>query len=466
MKKIITLNALLLVCAFAYSQNYVTGVLTKITNQQLYLAGYNGFDTYVIDSVKASEKGDFNLSFGNKDYGMGYLLAEDGKTFIVILAEYENLKLWGETPGLPETIEIIEGKQNRLFEQYASEHQRREQTLSAWDFLAKIYSKDSLFAIHEIPQQAIEEEKQRIKAEDILFLSSIPNDLYVRWYLSLRKLVTSVTTIAQNRTKEIPASIAEFRKINYADPRLYKSGLLRDVIESHFWLIENSGRSLDSVYIEMKVSIDQMIEVLLADGEKLNKTCEYLFKFLEKRSLFDASEYLALKLLNEKSCTITDDFAAQLECYRAMKTGNIAHDIDFKKDIFSPGNEACSQPKKLSDLRSKYTVVIFGASWCPQCQEELSNIARLYEKWKKNGLEVVFISLDKDEKIFKNFTSVFPFICICDYLEWESPVAKSYHVFATPTIYLLDDKQQILLRPNSVSHLDSWIDWYLVEKNN
>src|SRR5690606_10630415 len=142
------------------------------------------------------------------------------------------------------------------------------------------------------------------------------------------------STIAQYRTEEIPATIGAFRTLDYTDNRLYKSGLLKETIESHFWLIENSGRSLDSVYIEMNKSIDILVKNLFADQQKLNKISEHLFKLLEKRSLFKSSEYLAVTLLNEKSCTINDGFAAQLESYRAMKIGNIAPEIAFKGAVF------------------------------------------------------------------------------------------------------------------------------------
>lgn len=269
--------------------------------------------------------------------------------------------------------------------------------------------------------------------------------------------------VAQYRTEEIPATIASFRKIDYTDPRLQKSGLLADVIESHFWLIENSGRSLDSVFIEMNKSIDILVANLLPDEQKLNEITESLFNLLEKRSLFKSSEYLALKLLNEQGCTINDDLAAQLESYRAMKIGKIAPDIDFKNDLFAPGYKDTNPPQKLSDLTNKYTIVVFGASWCPQCPEELSKISALYEKWKEQNVEVVFVSLDENEKIFRVFAALFPFISICDYQKWESPIVKGYHVFATPTIYLLNDKREILLRPNSVNHLDVWVDWFLVK---
>lgn len=464
MKKILIFTILLLIPVFVYSQNTISGTFPSLANQQIKLFSFNSFDTYAIDSVKANEKGEFLLSFTKEDYGMGYLSAAYNKMFFIVLSGAD-INLKGETLVLAETIKIFEGTENQLFAQYATEHPRREQALSAWGYLEKIYAKDSLFTVQETPKQAIFNEKQRIKTEDSLFLAGLPENYYVSYYLPLRKLVSSVSTIVQYRTEEIPAAIASFRNIDYTDPRLQKSGLLADVIESHFWLIENSGHSLDSVYIEMNKSIDVLIENLLPHEQKLNAISEYLFKFLEKRSLFKASEYLALKLLNEQGCTINNDFSAQLESYRAMKQGNIAPDFNFNKDVFAPGYEATKQPKKLSGLTSKYTVVVFGASWCPQCPQELSKISGLYKKWKEHDLEVVFVSLDEDEKIIKNFASIFPFISICDYGKWESPIVKSYHVFATPTIYLLDDKREILLRPNSVSQLDSWVDWYLIQGN-
>jgi len=467
--KIITLLGILTILilspALMTAQQTITGTFPNIANQQVKLVGFEGFDTYVIDSVTVSEEGVFQLSFSTNDYGMGYLLSEDDKSFIVILAAGEDLRLEGESPAFPETIDITSGKQNLLFEQYTNEHTRREQVLSAWVYLENIYTKDKLFATYEKPKNAIEKEKQRIKEEDEAFLESLDPDSYVSWYLPLRKLVSSVPTIAQYRTEGIPDAIDAFRNIDYADPRLFKSGLLRETIERHFWLIENSGRSLDSVFIEMNISIDHIIENLASDEKKLNEITHYLFNLLERRSLFGASEYLALKILNKVSGTIDDNLANQLEIYRDMKIGNTAPDIIFEGDYFSPGYEPDNTPKKLSGIKSKYTVVVFGSSRCPESPGELSQIIRLYEKWKTHGVEVVFVSLDEDKQIFKTFTGIFPFISICDYQEWDSPVVKDYHVFTTPMIYLLDDRREILLRPDSLSQMDAWVDWYLVQGN-
>ena len=226
-----------------------------------------------------------------------------------------------EALGYVESIQIIKGKENQWFEQYATEHPRREQALSAWLYLEKMYLQDSLFAVQKDPISAIYSEKKRIKYEDAEFLKSLPNDSYVSWFLPTRKLVSSVSVVAQYRSEELPATIAAFRALDYTDERLYKSGLFKDAIERHFWLIENSGRSLDSVFTEMQVSIDVMMEHLIKDEKKLNEVTDYLFDLLERHSLYKASEYLAIKLLNETSCTLDSDLSKQLETYRAMKKG-------------------------------------------------------------------------------------------------------------------------------------------------
>ena len=439
----------------------ITGRLSLLANEKIKLVGFKGLKYYDIDSSTIAADGTFRLHYPQADYGMGYLMAEDNKPFFVILSG-EDIELRGESLAFPETIEILKGQENQLFEKYASEQPRREQTLSAWIYLRKIYKEDPLFASQKNSQQSIEAEIQRIRQEDKYFLSNLPPGSYVNWYLPIRKLISSVSVVAQYRTEEIPSAITAFRALDYTDERFYKSGLLSDAIESHFWLIENSGRSLDSVYAEMKISIDHLIENLLADEKKFNLITDHLFNLLEKRSLFEVSEYLAIKILTQNSCTVNGDLAKQLESYRAMKKGNTAPDIVFNGDVLVSGS-VIKTPGRLSDIISAYKVVIFGASWCPKCAEELSQLLPLYKKWKLKGVEVVFISLDTDKTLFKSFSGIFPFLSMCDYKKWNTEAVNDYYVFATPAIFMMDKDLKIILRPNSIKQIDAWIDFYLKE---
>tara|TARA_B110000459_G_scaffold179800_1_gene206078 strand:+ start:1388 stop:2773 length:1386 start_codon:yes stop_codon:yes gene_type:complete len=441
----------------------IKGQFLKIPNQTIKLEGFNGLKTYPISLTTTDVNGKFELSYSKTDYGVGYLMAVDNKPLFVILSG-EEIELAGESLSNFETIKIKKGQENQYFEQFANEHPKREQALSAWLYLEKIYATDTLFAVQKHPVNAIKKEKLRIKNEDAAFLDALPNESYVKWFLPTRKLVSSVSTVVQYRPEGIPEMIKAFRNMDYTDARLYKSGLFKDAIESHFWLLENSGNPLDNVFEEMKISIDAIFTKLSTNEKIFNQLTDYLFDLLERHSLFQASEYLALKVLNEGSCTITDDLANQLETYRAMKKGNIAADMVFDKTNFVNPKITLT---KLSDIKSNYTVVVFGASWCPKCNEELPEITKRYDKWKSKGIEVIFVAIEEGRNSFIDFAESLPFPSYSDGKKWESKIVKDYYIFSTPTMFLLDSKREIILRLNSVNQMDAWVNRYLIqEKTN
>ena len=433
----------------------ITGNLTQLGGQEIRLEGFSSLKTYPISSATIDEKGNFKLSYSTADHGVGYLMSADDKPLFVILSG-EDIELFGEALSYPESIKVTKGQENQWFEQYAQEHPKREQAQSAWVYLQKIYEGDPLFSNQKPVLLAIANEKSRIHKEDADFLNQLPPQYYIRWYLPLRKLVSSVATVAQYNIEEIPNTIAAFRELDYADPRLYKSGLLKDAIESQYWLLENSGQSLDMVYKDMNLSTDFLLQSLSKNETTFNLVTKYLFDYFEKHSLFTASEYLANKALTQNSCRIEFNLGQQLESYRAMKKGNTAPDIVFSGDVFQNG-KAITDPARLSEVKAKYELVIFGANWCPSCVEELRQLIPLYEKWKSQGLEVVFIALDTEENAFRDFAIKMPFISSCDYKKWDTPAAKAYFVSSSPTMYLLDEHQKIMLRPNSIKQLDAYM---------
>ena len=451
----------IIICTFFSSvmlAQKVSGKFSLLGNQEIRLEAFQGFNTYLVSQTKADANGNFTLNYTKADFGIGYLISADDKPLFVILSG-EDVVIQGEAPSYLETIKVIKGKENQIFERYAIEHPKREQALSAWTYLDKTYSTDSFFMKQAIPAKNIKAEIKRINDEDKNYLDKIDKKSYVSWFLPTRKLVSSISTIAQYRTEQIPATIEALRKMDYTDDRFYRSGLYRDALEGHFWLLENSGRSLDSVFIEMKISIDFLIANLSKNESRLNEVTDHLFHLLEKHSLYEASEYLAIKVLTEVSCTVNSDLAKQLETYRTMKKGNTAPDIVFPEATYYPQH---NKAKKLSDIKTNYTLVVFAAGWCTHCQEELPKIANLYEKWLKQSVEVVLITLDENATDFAQFAARFPFISSTDFKKWESTIVKDYYVFGTPTMFLLDKDRKIVLRPSSVAQVDAWVDWFLI----
>jgi hypothetical protein len=342
---------LLLITSFSYGQ--LSGTLKYHVGQVIKLLGYNGFETIVLATTKIDNAGNFTLNYDTNYKGMGYLETTDKNQLFIVLNEAQITIKGTHLKELDSTI-FIKSKENQLFTQYAVEHNQREKALAGWKYLLPLYTstfqKFQTFGKLNDQKEAfntIQNEIVQIEKQDADFLKTLNKSTYVSWYLPLRKLLDDMPLSAQRYTERIPKNIADFRKINFNDKRLYHSGILDDLIEGHYLLLENSGMTLDSMYQQMNISTDYLIANLEENDTLLNAVSDFLFRLLEKWSIFKASEHLALKLLTQSSCILEDNLAKQLETYRTMKVGNIAPDIDFNTET----TNRFSNIKKLSDLQ-------------------------------------------------------------------------------------------------------------------
>ena len=268
---------------------------------------------------------------------------------------------------------------------------------------------------------------------------------------------TAQNTYVKTSPKEIQSSSNPFKNLNYSNPQVYSSGLIYNLIEKQFWSVQNSPLTETSKYKEITSSVDIILDSLIKNQQLYNDLTKYLFNYFEKYSLFAASEYISLKALSQKEVILNTALAFKLESYRKMKVGNIAPNFELLGDVFKNGS-ALKTAVYLSDIKTKYKLVIFGGSWCNQCRAEMVQLMPRYNNWKAKGVEVFFVSLDTDKKEFENFTAPFPFYSACDYKKWETQAAKDYYVSSSPTIFLLDSNNKIILRPPTVASLDSWLE--------
>ncbi len=95
---------------------------------------------------------------------------------------------------------------------------------------------------------------------------------------------------------------------------------------------------------------------------------------------------------------------------------------------------------RLADYRDKKAVLIdFWATWCPPCIDEIPMIKSIAETYRDQGLEVVGISLDRDEQALRDFVKKekLSYVQVFD-KEKSDAIAKSYGVWGIPSVFLVD----------------------------
>jgi len=88
----------------------------------------------------------------------------------------------------------------------------------------------------------------------------------------------------------------------------------------------------------------------------------------------------------------------------------------------------------------KAVALYFSAHWCPPCRGFTPKLAEFYkENLKALGLEVVFLSSDRDEAAFKEYFGEMPWLALpFEDRERKEALSKKYKVRGIPSLVILD----------------------------
>jgi peroxiredoxin len=102
----------------------------------------------------------------------------------------------------------------------------------------------------------------------------------------------------------------------------------------------------------------------------------------------------------------------------------------------------------LTDLRGKYVLIDFWASWCGPCRRENPNVVAMYNKYKDRDFEIISVSLDKkkDRWLQAIEKDGLEWHHVSDLKGWQNAAAKTYGVRSIPHTVLLDKEGKILAR--------------------
>lgn len=98
---------------------------------------------------------------------------------------------------------------------------------------------------------------------------------------------------------------------------------------------------------------------------------------------------------------------------------------------------------RLSDYRGRVVYLDFWASWCTPCQESFPWLRRMQSRYRKLGLRVITVNLDKDRKqaraFLRRYRANFPVV-----YDPRGRIAIRYGVKAMPSSYLIDRRGRIV----------------------
>lgn len=110
----------------------------------------------------------------------------------------------------------------------------------------------------------------------------------------------------------------------------------------------------------------------------------------------------------------------------------------------------------IAQLKGKKILVLFWATWCKPCTEDLPQLKAIYEEHKAKGFEVLGINLDDNKAL------VAPYLEQHKITMWpqihekgglDSIPARSFGIISLPTMFLVDETGKVMNRATNVADL-------------
>ena len=143
-------------------------------------------------------------------------------------------------------------------------------------------------------------------------------------------------------------------------------------------------------------------------------------------------------------------------CLNAQNAAEEDLDLKYAVDLLVPGTAAPDfelsdingSPIRISDFRGRKVVLVFWASWCPDCRAEVPLLNKLQASVNASEVAFVSISFDRTFEAFKEYvvnnglggTQLFD-----PAGKKDSAVCAAYHVKWIPSLYVIDADGKVLL---------------------
>lgn len=445
MKKILFLITFFLPIYLSGQAYQINGTINNYHSAKIYLASVYGDKFDIQDSIKSDFSGKFTFSIpDDTPTGLFRLYFANNKTIDLILNK-ENITFTTELSEPVNQIKISASTENQIYYRYILKRnydQYRLELLQPVLFYYPItdpFYQDISSQFNQI-QQGLNTFTQK--------LLDLNSQTYAGKLIAIdRKPLINIELNPQQQ--QVYLREHYFDLIKFDDPSLLRSNAITSSLLTYLSLYQDQSLTKDQLEDEFIRAVDMMLAVTAENIEIHNFAIEYLINGFESYGFDKVNSHIANILMSDEDCENLEDeteLARRLATIKMLSPGKqapaiIAQDLNHRL-------------VELKSITSKYTMLVFWASWCPHCTTLLPDLHEFYLE-VKDQMEVISISIDTSQKVLNDFivTHNFEWPTICQFEGWDSPLAKIYGIYSTPTLLLLDENKIIIGRPGTIGEI-------------
>ncbi len=419
---------------------------------------FNG-NMYVVDSVpvvnqqtitfnvpESTDAGMLRAVLGSSPYAQ---FMNRQPTALDFLYTRENVEMTLDFNNPEASVEVIESDENRDYFSYMKKDNRYFMKLGSLEQVVTQYpDRDAFYnmALNYYKEYQIE----RDKWIDSCY-NSRPGSLAARILNTRRMPFTEGNLTPQERDsiyREQFLSRVEFTDTLLLNTNIYTDKLFQYI---NFFMNREAGpRENEAVIIKVLDRIEPQISV---NEEIRNNLLQFLISGFEAMKMEEVLAHISSNYLQQCGSSM-DMVKRRLEGYKKMAIGQKVPDV-VAMDINN-------NPVSLYSEVNPYTLLIFWHTGCSHCQILMNKLPEYIQKglFRKHNVKILCISIDEKQEDWEKYSKEHPTQWTSAYVEgaFDSQAAIDFNLFATPSIFLLDNNNQIIAKPITPDELEESIN--------
>jgi peroxiredoxin len=251
-----------------------------------------------------------------------------------------------------------------------------------------------------------------------------------------------------------------FDHLDFGDERMIRTPFLESKLEKYF----------KNLVYQRTDSLKKETDYVLGLAAKNNDVYRYALWYLTNKyentdivgldgTVVHLYENHYLKKGDWLDSTQRARFVERLAIMKPIETGKVMPALTLK--------DSEGKVYNLSDVKAKYTIVYFYSPTCGHCKDHAPALVKFQDENRSKGIEVWNISSDpeRDLKEMNNFIKTYDTGRMANLYDPDRryDFRSRYDVYSTPTLYILDDKKQIIAKRIPIEDLNGYLEHY--EKN-
>jgi len=423
------------------AQNTVKITISDVPHQPFTLASFYGDQNHVLDTIMPDTNGIIQFEMFQSYYDGMYRLGFNKDYYLDFIFGHEDIVMETNFRNLIDSMNVIRSMENEIYFTYLKKMRHYYMKLDLLTPLVSYYPepRDSFYDLAS-------EEYVNNQNVFIEYMEDVIVEHPSLWVSKILQQQIPIYIEAALNEQDRLAYIREhfFDNIRFDDADLIRSNIYNNKAIEYISFYSNQNLTQDQLEDEFIKAVDRIMLEASVNSIVYEFVIEYLVRGFETYHFDKVLDYIA-EQYDPEQCENYErktDLQTRLDRYAELSVGKEAPDFSNLNDL--------DQEIRLSKIHADYTLVLFWASWCPHCNDVIPKIHSLYTQTNKpEFFEVVTVSLDTAraewvQTIEENQTS---WINTCDSKGWDTQAAIDYNIYATPTMFLLDNKKKILAKP-------------------